>query len=41
VQVYVLWLHLIFITIIPFLVLFCLNKIIYRKLSEVDQSLPD
>ena len=31
---YVLWLHLIFVTLIPFTVLFCLNKTVHRKLSE-------
>ena len=35
---YVLWLHLIFVTLIPFTVLFCLNKTIHRKLSERDDS---
>ena len=33
-QVYVLWLHLIFVTLIPFSILFCLNKTIHRKLTE-------
>ena len=33
-QVYVLWLHLIFVTLIPFSVLLWLNKTIHRKLSE-------
>ncbi len=32
---YVLWLHLIFITIIPFGTLLALNIVIYRKLTEV------
>ena len=30
--------HLIFVTLIPFTVLFCLNKTIHRKLSERDDS---
>ena len=34
VQVYVLWLHLIFVTLIPSTILFCLNKTIHRKLTE-------
>ena len=33
-QVYVLWFHLLFVTIIPFTVLFWLNKTIHKKLSE-------
>ena len=33
-QVYVLWLHLVFVTLIPFSVLLWLNKTIHRKLSE-------
>ena len=33
-QVYVLWLHLIFVTIIPFTILLCLNRTIHRKLTE-------
>ena len=33
-QEYLLCLHLIFVTIIPISVLFCLNKQIYNKLSE-------
>ena len=33
-QVYVLWLHLIFVSLIPFTVLFWLNKTIHNKLSE-------
>jgi hypothetical protein len=35
VQVYVLWLHLIFVSIIPFSILLLLNCIIHRKLWEV------
>ena len=31
---YVLWFHLLFVTLIPFTVLFWLNKTIHRKLSE-------
>ena len=31
---YVLWLHLIFVSLIPFTVLFWLNKTIHRKLSK-------
>ena len=31
---YVLWLHLIFVSLIPFTVLFWLNKTIHKKLSE-------
>jgi hypothetical protein len=33
-QVYVLWLHLLFVTLIPFIVLLWLNKIIHKKLSK-------
>ena len=33
-QVYVLWLHVIFLTLFPSLLLFRLNKTIHRKLSE-------
>ena len=33
-QVLVLWLHLLFITVLPFTALFCLNKAIYTKLAE-------
>ncbi|XP_023339076.1 FMRFamide receptor [Eurytemora carolleeae] len=36
ITVYVLWLHLIFINILPFCVLLWLNRIIYKKLSEVN-----
>ena len=34
ITIYVLWLHLIFVTIIPVALLVWLNRIIYRKLSE-------
>ena len=34
ITIYVLWLHLIFVTIIPVALLIWLNRIIYRKLSE-------
>ena len=33
-QVYVLWLHLIFVSLIPLSVLFCLNKAIHKKLTN-------
>ena len=33
-QVVVLWVHLLFITVLPFTALFCLNKAIYSKLAE-------
>lgn len=38
ITVYVLWLHLIFITIIPFGTLLALNIIIYRKLTEASMA---
>ena len=35
VQVYVMWLHLLFNTILPFIVLVTMNTAIYRKLVSV------
>ncbi|XP_023320604.1 FMRFamide receptor-like [Eurytemora carolleeae] len=38
ITVYILWMHFIMVTILPFIVLFSLNKIIHRKLCEASSS---